>query len=444
MAIELRVVSGARVGYREIFDRPVIGIGRHPGSDLQLDPNEDLDVSTRHAEIRGGEGRWLLRDLGSTNGTFVNGRRISNVHELRHGDVIRLGSEGPSVEVSLPGRDASADAIPGTVVRSSQARSSTTERVRVAVRHETAGMRKLLAGAAVLLIAGTAAAYWLGHRESQAQVQELLAILAQSETSAARLRAQLVSVGDTSLLNTLQREQDTIAARVQRAGTGTSGAELDSLRRELTRRQSVQQGLAAMDVSAISARNDAAVAFLVTELDGRPYGGTAFGVTPDGLLATNRHNVRTEAGHLATRIGVKFANTDNLRPAHVVAVSDDADLALVRVDEPGSYPAVTGIAESLASLRVGAPIVTIGFPLAMDTPMEGDSVKTSLTAGTVSKILPSVVQIDAFANHGSSGSPVFAGDGKVVGIVYGGPPGAQGRIVFAVPGDRLVALLARR
>jgi len=85
--------------------------------------------------------------------------------------------------------------------------------------------------------------------------------------------------------------------------------------------------------------------------------------------------------------------------------------------------------------------VTIGFPHALDTPMAGDTVKTSLTAGTVSKLLPDLLQVDAYASHGSSGSPIFDGHGWVVGIIYGGDPQSQGRLTYAVPADRLVGLV---
>jgi pSer/pThr/pTyr-binding forkhead associated (FHA) protein len=50
----------------------------------------DDTVSRRHAELRFREGRWLLRDLGSSNGTFVNGRLVTEA-EVRAGDVIHLG-----------------------------------------------------------------------------------------------------------------------------------------------------------------------------------------------------------------------------------------------------------------------------------------------------------------------------------------------------------------
>src|SRR5205823_1644845 len=70
MAIELRILSGARTGYSESFDKSVIALGRHPLSDFRFDPKQDLDVSTRHGEIRALDGRYAIYDANSTNGTF--------------------------------------------------------------------------------------------------------------------------------------------------------------------------------------------------------------------------------------------------------------------------------------------------------------------------------------------------------------------------------------
>ena len=50
----------------------------------------DDSVSRRHAELRMHEGRWILRDLGSSNGTWVNGRRVMEA-EVAPGDEVSLG-----------------------------------------------------------------------------------------------------------------------------------------------------------------------------------------------------------------------------------------------------------------------------------------------------------------------------------------------------------------
>src|SRR4051794_34323639 len=63
-------------------------IGRE-GCDVNL---IDQEVSRRHAAIRSANGSFAIEDLGSTNGTFVNGDRITGVRVLAHGDTVRLGN----------------------------------------------------------------------------------------------------------------------------------------------------------------------------------------------------------------------------------------------------------------------------------------------------------------------------------------------------------------
>jgi len=62
-------------------------VGRGTGCDLQL---IDQGVSRRHLDVRVAQGRAVADDLGSTNGTTVNGHRVQS-QQLQHGDVIRVG-----------------------------------------------------------------------------------------------------------------------------------------------------------------------------------------------------------------------------------------------------------------------------------------------------------------------------------------------------------------
>ena len=55
-----------------------------------------------------------------------------------------------------------------------------------------------------------------------------------------------------------------------------------------------------------------------------------------------------------------------------------------------------------------------------------------------------LLQIDAFASHGSSGSPVVDGHGHVIGVVFGAPKESGGRIVYAVPAERITEFLNER
>lgn len=63
-------------------------IGRDEGVDIVID---DRKVSRRHATVELVDGRALLTDCGSTNGTWLNDQRISQVRELRDGDRVRVG-----------------------------------------------------------------------------------------------------------------------------------------------------------------------------------------------------------------------------------------------------------------------------------------------------------------------------------------------------------------
>ena len=64
-------------------------IGRSRDCDVVI---PDENVSRKHAEVRPSGGAWIVRDLGSTNGVKVNGRRVEGAQSLRYGDRIDLGT----------------------------------------------------------------------------------------------------------------------------------------------------------------------------------------------------------------------------------------------------------------------------------------------------------------------------------------------------------------
>jgi pSer/pThr/pTyr-binding forkhead associated (FHA) protein len=64
-------------------------LGRSRGCDIVLD---DPNVSREHAELRPRGDSWVLSDLGSTNGSAINGRRIERPEVVRPGDEIELGT----------------------------------------------------------------------------------------------------------------------------------------------------------------------------------------------------------------------------------------------------------------------------------------------------------------------------------------------------------------
>jgi pSer/pThr/pTyr-binding forkhead associated (FHA) protein len=84
----LVVRRGPTVGASYPLKSEVTRAGRHPESDIFLD---DITVSRRHAEFsRGADGRMVVRDVGSLNGTYVNRERIEE-HVLAAGDEVQIG-----------------------------------------------------------------------------------------------------------------------------------------------------------------------------------------------------------------------------------------------------------------------------------------------------------------------------------------------------------------
>jgi S1-C subfamily serine protease len=289
----------------------------------------------------------------------------------------------------------------------------------------------------VVVLGGLATGIYLRSAHDRAardaEIQTLLAANAQM-TKDFQTRLQ----GDTILTKSLQRHNDSLTRAVREAKSAQQSVAAQA---ELKHSQDLQRKFSEW-APAVRDANDAAIALISTVLGGQTFESTGFSVNASGLLVTNRHVVLDSSGN-ATRIRVKFANTRNWLRARVVKVDDDPtiDLALLQVEgAPGPLPRVRQVA-SAVDAPVGGSIATIGYPLGTDTPMDGGAAKTTLTMGTISKLVRDILQIDSFASHGSSGSPVFDQHGHVIGVVYGGPADAAGRIAYAVPAGRIAELL---
>jgi adenylate cyclase len=84
-----RLVLATAEGQQAIELRPLNSLGRHPNNTIQL---LDKIVSKEHCILEQRDGQFILRDLGSLNGTYINGDRVRGEQLLRHGDEIALGS----------------------------------------------------------------------------------------------------------------------------------------------------------------------------------------------------------------------------------------------------------------------------------------------------------------------------------------------------------------
>jgi len=85
---KLTMRQGPRPDQTFELQKDVYTIGREAGNDIIIN---DAQVSRHHARLTLQGGAYVLEDLGSTNGTFVNGRRVSGPVTLSAGDMVGLG-----------------------------------------------------------------------------------------------------------------------------------------------------------------------------------------------------------------------------------------------------------------------------------------------------------------------------------------------------------------
>jgi pSer/pThr/pTyr-binding forkhead associated (FHA) protein len=104
---------GSRRGQRqELAARDRVRFGRHPDCEVSFDAVRDIDASSRHAELRAADGGWTLVDVGSSNGTYVDGRRVTETTIAAEQSVmIELGSGGPLLRLFI-GNAAAIAALP--------------------------------------------------------------------------------------------------------------------------------------------------------------------------------------------------------------------------------------------------------------------------------------------------------------------------------------------
>jgi serine protease Do len=220
--IVIQYLAGAKANQIEEF--PLDGlteltIGREAGSKIVFDAQRDDAVSRRHAVIRIKQGdppSFRIADLGSRNGTRVNGERIAAEVELMPGDTIELGAGGPKFTFDVQPRPpqllartrvvaaagttrildvgeletaAKAAAAEAPVAAKRGASRETVERMLTAQRQETnRSWMYVLAAALILVGAGVFGLYYYNRvRTEQAQAAAAAALAQEKKESAEKL-----------------------------------------------------------------------------------------------------------------------------------------------------------------------------------------------------------------------------------------------------------------
>ena len=156
--------------------------------------------------------------------------------------------------------------------------------------------------------------------------------------------------------------------------------------------------------------------------------GSGVVIDADGDILTNNHVVEG-----ANQLAVALPD-GTLRPAKLIGVDPDSDLALLKVDATGLQPIAIGDVESLA---VGDVVLAVGNPLGVGQTVTQGIVSALGRKGIGINPIENFIQTDASINPGNSGGALVDAAGRLVGInsaILSRGGGSEG-IGFAIPAD---------
>src|SRR5215218_5949048 len=115
MAGEIIRITGGPAAGSQLDVAQELQIGRSAAAEGRL--GDDPEISRQHARIsRNPQGQLVVEDLGSTNGTYVNGQRIAGPTPLNPGDTVQMGRSTMSIEGGAAGGQATAiGAVPAAI-----------------------------------------------------------------------------------------------------------------------------------------------------------------------------------------------------------------------------------------------------------------------------------------------------------------------------------------
>ena len=354
MQLMIQHVTGSKANQVEPFPYDTVNdltLGRDPACSVVFDPQRDDAVSRQHAVIKivkGDRVSFSIVDLNSSNGTYVNGTRITSENELLPGDTVQLGQRGPSFMFDVQPRPAHLVARtrvvfdrPGSATRIEQPAATTidtgmpipppppptavpppstarsgvgreTVHRMLAVERQSLGRKWMVALAAVVVLAllgGGGLYYRMQIEKNQTEAQLAAQLEAQKQQHDRELRAQQEKLAAANEANTAAAA----AAEALKTRLGVLPSEIVRSYGDSTVYVSVQWRLYDRDTGKalyhrmvdykgtlypayIRVDANHVVRWLTTEDDnhrnkevGARSAGTGFVIDPNGYILTNRH-----------------------------------------------------------------------------------------------------------------------------------------------------------
>jgi len=416
-------LSGSKRGKTESFTDSKIGIGTDSSSNLRFNLLTDKNTSPLHAEINLRECDYILKDLNSSKGTFVNNRLIEEA-VIHDGDLIEFGDNGPRVRFRIKAEE-------GDVCK--PFREMLADSMDLA--REPHKGRKLITATSFLKNLLTEA---FTQSSFKFKFVTLLIFF-------------LTTVGTGTLFYTIYTSLTETTKRVELL-------EFESAIGEKIIKD-FSKGICLIQCSFS----------LVDEVSGEPLKawnsgrfltnnltGTGFIISNSGKVLTNRHVVEPgwnqTANFIPTEPGLKprievlrafFPNVKDPVLLKLEKISEVADVALLSFEPEGMDISVLELDLSGMDAIEGEPVVLLGYPAGMNALFAKTDpdiakeisklpfleaaqelsnhhlIKPISTQGHISDVLNERIIYDALTTVGGSGGPLFNNKGKVIAINYG-------------------------
>ncbi len=440
-------LSGSKRGKTESFTDSKIGIGTDSSSNLRFNLLTDKNTSPLHAEINLRECDYILKDLDSSKGTFVNNRLIEEV-VIHDGDLIEFGDNGPRVRFRIKAEE-------GDVCK--PFREMLADSMDLA--REPHKGRKLITATSFLKNLLTEA---FTQSSFKFKLVTLLIFFLTTVGTGTLFYAIYSSLTETTKRVELLEFESAIGEKIIK--DFSKGICLIQCSYSFVDEASGEP-LKVWDSERLQTKD----AFDIT--------GTGFIISNSGKVLTNRHVVepwwKQQGNFIPTEPGLKprievlrafFPNVKNPVLLKLEKVSEVADVALLSFEPEGIDIPVLELDLSGKDAIEGEPVVLLGYPAGMkalfaktdpDIAKEISKlpfleaaqelsnhhlIKPISTQGHISDVLNERIIYDALTTVGGSGGPLFNNKGKVIAINYGIFRGFSGAN-FGVPIKYAIALI---
>ena len=432
---------------------PEVVLGRSAGCQIALRTVADTVVSKRHAKLTFIDTvTVMLSDLGSRNGTYVNGTPVQGRTRVRPGDRIMLGWQGPLFEIRVLGTQSMPEgegapyapdeephrsfsgmlAVAGDEARADDSRQRMRTGVfvksmaRQIARDASPGFRV----AVVVAFLAVLAAVGLVWRSSQQRAAEAEQRLQEAQLRFTEQLRHADSLQERAALELADLRNELATAR----SSAVRRELIDSLERRVhdAEQRAAHQATApapaavptaSLDFTSVARENARAVGLVIVRFPSDSVMGSGFVITPSGYFVTNRHVVQEEGRSAGQRqVQVVMAETNVTLPADVVSVSSaqNQDVAILKI-RGYRGPAVRSIDWLGRGAQQGAQAAMIGFPFGTSLAVDNAGyIHSTLFGGYIAQT-GEWIRFAANTYAGVSGSPVFNADGQVIAVHFGAP-----------------------